>query len=218
MTYWVSASDLRDPTSADADEAARAASEILFALSGRKFRGERTTTDQIPCTDRYGRGGICFNHLPGIRLRHPVREVLEVSVNSTTSNRSTVNAAEYFVEDRMSLRSRAGAHWNYCQDVEVTYVYGTNPPEMGRRAAIVLANELLNARVRPGECKLPARVSSVSRQGVSMSMLDPQDFLKDGRTGLYEVDLFLKAVNPDKARKRARVFSPDLPSGRRITG
>ena len=37
------------------------------------------------------------------------------------------------------------------------------------------------------------------------------------RTGLYAVDMFLKASNPDKARARARVFSPDTNRARRIT-
>jgi hypothetical protein len=35
------------------------------------------------------------------------------------------------------------------------------------------------------------------------------------RTGVYSVDLFLKAVNPDNARKPARVWSPDLPRANR---
>ena len=37
------------------------------------------------------------------------------------------------------------------------------------------------------------------------------------RTGLYAVDLFLKSVNPDSARAKARVFTPDVPRGRRYT-
>jgi hypothetical protein len=37
------------------------------------------------------------------------------------------------------------------------------------------------------------------------------------RTGLYAIDLFLKTVNPDKARAKARVFSTDTPRARRNT-
>jgi hypothetical protein len=36
------------------------------------------------------------------------------------------------------------------------------------------------------------------------------------RTGIYAIDLFLKSTNPDKARAKARVFSPDIARGRRI--
>jgi hypothetical protein len=37
------------------------------------------------------------------------------------------------------------------------------------------------------------------------------------RTGVYAVDLFLKSVNPDGARRRSKVFSPDVPRARRYT-
>jgi hypothetical protein len=46
-------------------------------------------------------------------------------------------------------------------------------------------------------------------------LLDSQDFIEEMRTGLYAVDLFLKTVNPDKARAKSRVFSPDIPRARR---
>jgi len=67
------------------------------------------------------------------------------------------------------------------------------------------------------ECMLPQRITSISRQGVSYTLLDSQDFIDDLRTGLYAIDLFLKSVNPDKARARTRVFSPDVPRARRYT-
>jgi hypothetical protein len=35
--------------------------------------------------------------------------------------------------------------------------------------------------------------------------------------GIYEIDLFLKAVNPNKAQKRSKVFSPDISMARRYT-
>jgi hypothetical protein len=52
---------------------------------------------------------------------------------------------------------------------------------------------------------------------VSYTLLDSQDFIDELRTGIYAVDLFLKSVNPDKARAKARVFSPDVPRARRYT-
>ena len=45
---------------------------------------------------------------------------------------------------------------------------------------------------------------------MSFTLLDPQDFLDKGRTGIYEIDLMLSALNPAGALKRARVFSPDI--------
>jgi hypothetical protein len=37
------------------------------------------------------------------------------------------------------------------------------------------------------------------------------------RLGIYEIDLFLKTVNPNKAQKRSKVFSPDVSRARRYT-
>jgi hypothetical protein len=56
----------------------------------------------------------------------------------------------------------------------------------------------------------------VTRQGVSFQMFDPQMFINQGRTGIYEVDVFIASVNPGRASKRARVFSPDQPRGYRL--
>ena len=66
-------------------------------------------------------------------------------------------------------------------------------------------------------CELPQRVTSVSRQGVSYTILDNQEFIDELRTGLYEIDLFLKVVNPDNARRKSKVFSVDTPRARKYT-
>jgi hypothetical protein len=58
----------------------------------------------------------------------------------------------------------------------------------------------------------------VTRQGVTYTILDNQSFIDEMKTGIYTIDLFLKTVNPDKAKARARVFSPDTNRARRITG
>jgi hypothetical protein len=104
--------------------------------------------------------------------------------------------------------------WCTCGDLEVTYTYGSGPPAMGKIAARDLASQYILAVTDEDECTLPQRVTQISRQGVSWTLLDPQDFLDNGRTGLYTVDLFLRTVNPDKARLRSRVFSPDMHRGR----
>lgn len=100
---------------------------------------------------------------------------------------------------------------------EIVYVTEADVPEMGARAAAELACELAKACTpAAGECRLPKRVTNLIRQGVSMTLLDPQDFLDRGRTGLYFPDLFLAAVNPEGLRGRPRVISPDIVPHRRI--
>ena len=101
-------------------------------------------------------------------------------------------------------------------EVEVTYSYGSEPPFVVRRAISVLAAELL-ASSSDEPCRLPERVTNVTRQGMSWTVIDPQDFLDDGRTGLYEVDLALSVANPSRARARARVFSPEYAPPRRVS-
>jgi hypothetical protein len=53
-------------------------------------------------------------------------------------------------------------------------------------------------------------VQSITRQGISMAILDPFDFLDNGRTGVYQFDLWLATVNPTGLPRRSRVFSPDI--------
>ena len=61
-----------------------------------------------------------------------------------------------------------------------------------------------------GECRLPRRVTQITRQGVTAMVLDPMSFLNEGKTGLYLCDAFLAAVNPGKLRRRATLASPDI--------
>jgi hypothetical protein len=84
-------------------------------------------------------------------------------------------------------------------------------------AARKLAIEFARLWSGDADCELPQRVTSVSRQGVSYTILDNQEFIEELRTGLYEIDLFLKVVNPDNARRKSKVFSPDQPRARRYT-
>jgi len=104
--------------------------------------------------------------------------------------------------------------WRTCNDVEVSYTFGAPPPVLGQMAARELANQYVLALTGDDACALPQRVTQVSRQGVSWTLLDPQDFLDKGLTGIYGVDLFLRTVNPHKAQMRSRVFSPDVPRGK----
>lgn len=236
---WVAAWELDNPDSPHARDSALTASFILRTLSGRKYSGLRTTTETYVLADwTCGPAGAYQTQTeqqlgsfvgvrrlesgsPGrpdgrfrydyLRLRQlPVRSIVEVS---SGPDFEPLDPSTYSVRDRAELEVRTGAR----HETRVTYTYGALPPAAGRRAARVLANELLKAYSSDATCRLPDRVTSVSRQGISYTVMDAQDFLKDGRTGLYEVDLFLKAVNPDNARKKPRVFSPDLPRAGRVT-
>ncbi len=79
-------------------------------------------------------------------------------------------------------------------------------------AARTLAIEFAKLWSDDETCALPQRVTSVSRQGVSFTILDQQDFIQELRTGLYAVDLFLKTVNPDGARRKTKTGNKQVKS------
>ena len=228
-------------------DACKTASYLLWAMSGRKFSGITTVTERyVSQFDPYFRtAGSGYKYLPtlieGNVQNLPVGRDLRVYGNDYlgdgTSSRSRVrlrgrkvikihtvrdlngtivDPKKYYLADHSTLYGAPNSNWNPF-NVEITYTYGTPPPTAGRAAARILATELVKLYEGDDTCALPQRVTNVSRQGVSYTILDNQDFIQEMRTGLYVVDLFLKTVNPDKARARARVFSPDINRARRIT-
>lgn len=228
-------------------DACKTASYLLWALSGRKFSGITTVTERyVSQFDPYFRtSGSGFQYAPTLiqgnvqnipvgrdtrmygndylgdgtssrsRVRLRGRKVIKIhTVRNGDGN--IVDPKKYYLADHSTLYGSPNSNWTPF-NVEITYTYGTQPPTAGRAAARLLAKELVKLYEGDDTCALPQRVTSVSRQGVSYTILDDQDFIENMRTGLYAVDMFLKAVNPDKARARARVFSPDISRARRIT-
>lgn len=169
---------------------------------------------------RCGLGGNREVALP----KGPVVEVTEVLVDG-----QALGADEYRLDDQRRLVRRPDADgrpqaWPCCQRMDlddtdvgtwsVAYTYGVRPPPLGVRAAAVLACELALACSPSvgdqGKCRLPRRVTSVVRQGVTIIMA-PSDFLdpKTGKTGIWEVDLFLFGERAEQSHGGATVFSPD---------
>jgi hypothetical protein len=239
VTPWASTYELALPGDINADLAVQSATDILYALSGQRFGGIREVTEDYATSCRrhwapnpttrysttalYMTGYGCRGQYPdacrSIRLRGgPVHSVTSISIiDPNDLSETTVDPTEYELVGPRSLIPLPGKGWPRNARVRVTYVYGEKPTAGARAACIELANQFLYAMNGDTEnCRLPMRVTSVTRQGMSWTLLDPQEFMSDGRTGLYTIDLFLKTVNPSKALKRSRVFSPDVTDGRRI--
>lgn len=224
---WCKTTDTIDPTGPYTEDNIHTASFILYKLTGEKYPGVlRTTevysqdTDLSTATQPALIGGQMYNiprsgnALTELSLRHqPVREVHRVTYLGRD-----LDPSEYSLRNNSFIVLKNRQPWilSHVNELEVEYSYGMNPPRAGRKAAIRFANELILADKGSDACSLPQRVTSVNRQGVSFTMLDPQDFVKDGRTGIYEIDLFLTAVNPNKSQKRAKVYSPGRPFGEKI--
>lgn len=240
---WVTPEELGDYAESEfAYEAAKSASNLLWSLSGRKYSGITTVTERYVCASRRYRYGSSIRNsnaelingevynIPSsdvdfyyditsdgtaqsARLRLRGRPVTKIhSIRNRVGK--LISPSMYYLVDHSTIQAVAGVPWTPC-DVEVTYTYGVEPPTLGKMAARTLAIEFAKLWSGSDDCALPQRVTSVSRQGVSYTLLDSQDFIDDMRTGIYAVDLFLKSVNPDKARAKARVFTPDIPRARR---
>ena len=242
---WVSPEELGTYANSEfAYEAAKSASGILWSLSGRKYSGVTTVTERYVCAMRsYTLGASSRTHnavlldgnvynipenefddfaelvsdglSPESRIRLRGRPITKIHA-IRTRNGSIVPPDQYYLVDHSTIQARAGVPWTPC-NTEITYSYGTYPPTLGKMAARTLAIELAKLWAGDDTCALPERVTSISRQGVTYTVLDNQDFIDDLKTGVYAVDLFLKSSNPDRARAKARVFSPDTPRARRST-
>lgn len=198
---WLTVDDL-PAACADADPSAAegailVASEVLYHLSGQQFAGVCSTTSEVGAHDH---GCVCGTREATVLLGgFPVVDVAAVAIDGEP----LVAGVDFQLVDRRYLRRLAGRSWP-CSGIVVTFSWGRQPTAMGVRAAGALACELL-ALDSGGDCRLPERVTSVTRQGVSAIILDPMAFLDKGKTGLYVVDLFLSAVNPGRLMRAATV-------------
>lgn len=207
------------------------ASEILYMLSGRQFIGggcEETAhlADGCACcgqmVEHPGGDTVWYvRPLPWSERRWRGHREIKLprspinTVDTVTIDGAPFTEFEFSTASGM-LRRADGCPWDLCgQDMVISYTFGLAAPESGVQAAVELAVELWLARSHPEDCSLPKRAQTVVRQGITIEMADPQDFLDNGRTGLYMSDLFLRAVNPEGRPQRGRFISFDVPSARR---
>jgi len=147
--------------------------------------------------------------LPG-----PVAGVSEVRVDGIV-----IDPAAYRVDDGQWLVRQDGEKWPICQDYNlaagltgtwsVTYFRGAPVPTSLLAGAGTLACEYAKACLGQ-ECRLPGRVASIIRQGVSITMVDVDTLMKTGFTGLIEVDQLIRVYNPAALTHRLRLYSPDV--------
>lgn len=173
---------------------------------------------------------------PTIILPHPVTEIVSVLIDGVTipgPYDPATGLGEWELRDfRELVRIRPTAAfspterwgWPTSQILDlpdsqegtfsITFTFGQPPPMLGQLAALKLAEYL--ALPQLGDTThYPRRVKQVARQGVTTQTADASDMLAAGQTGIYEVDLFLLAVNPKKLDRQATVWSPDVGRARR---
>jgi hypothetical protein len=195
----------------------------LWSLSGRQFGV--CPVIMRPCQEftpvlmngiswRYvgcGCAGLCDWRAPSvvhlISAGFPIQAVTEVKIGA-----AVLDASQYTLEGDLLYRA-GNAAWpsqNLALPLgqdgtwSVTYTRG-NPVPAGVGVLVGLLTKEYISACSGGRCKLPRRVRSVSRQGVTMDMVDPTDIYATGKTGLPEIDLWLSAVNPHRLTAPSKV-------------
>lgn len=156
------------------------------------------------------------------KLPYPVAEVVEV-----VSEGVVLDPDAYRLDDGNILVRTDGDCFPRCQDLDlddtepntwsVTLRPGEVLPRIGAIAAGRLACEFAKLCAGDADCALPEQLISLSRNGVEVQVADPQQFLDNGLTGIQEVDLFIRSVNPNKLMQRPRIFSPDVRQPRQVS-
>ncbi len=144
-------------------------------------------------------------------LSAPVGEIHEVKVDGVVLNPST-----YRLDGARLLRTD-GQAWPTSQDMtlpdtepgtfSITYLPGYKVDMLGAIAAGLLTYEYAKA-CSGGQCRLPAGVTQIARQGITMEV--GADAFPNQKTGIREVDVFIERWNPHGLRTPPRVLSPDL--------
>jgi hypothetical protein len=207
------------------EDAVIQASEIMFTLTGRQFLGTQTATVRpcMPCccTSRCR----CLPYRVNLGF-WPVTSVLNVWYDGETQEPDLFhvdhyrylvrNDGEAFPENRANnMWADTGGDYDNLSDgfvFEVEIEYGLQPPRLVQRATRDLACKLLTEFLcDSGDCEKDDRITSISREGVSYTLMDPIQLLRQGGgTGIYSVDLAVKTFNPSGLQSPTIVWTPDL--------
>lgn len=200
-------------------DAVEVATALLFVKTGRRYTGECIHVWRpcvCPCGSRTA--CTCVPH-PSLPFeRGPVIAVSSVVVDGTP-----LAAADWALlwpaplyEAR--LVNVSGEAWPAWQDItlpstdpdtmEVTYTYGTPPPPGAELMVSALACQFVQLW-QGGDCRLPQRLTTITRENLQMTVLDPMSGMEHGLLGLPEVDTWWQAFNPSGADRAPKVLNVD---------
>lgn len=122
------------------------------------------------------------------------------------------------VYDRRRIVRTDGDEWPKCQDLNlidgpgtwsITVLQGRPVPPGGDWIASLLACELGKACTDADGCRLPQRVQTITRQGVTIGFQDQFDNLGAMRTGIWEIDAWIESA-VTTVHATPAVISPDV--------
>jgi len=159
-----------------------------------------------------------------VYLDGPVNSIISVTVDGDVIDPST-----YRVDNGVWLVRTHDASENDCWPTQqnynlssgtdtfiVSYLKGLPVPTALKRAAGELACEYAKA-CTGAACRLPGRITSLARQGATISMVPVEVLLEKGLTGLPNVDQIIRTFNPYGLTSPMRIASPDLEQIRETT-
>lgn len=143
-------------------------------------------------------------------------------IDSIVINGEVIPTTAYRVYDGNRLVRIDGQSWPVGRDIDVAgdtfvvrYFQGVAPDAMLNMAAGILAKEFL-AACGGGDCRLPAGVTSISRQGIEIEV--NQGMFTNNLTGIPEVDAIIRIYNPYSRKSQPSVHSFDQRRPRVKTG
>lgn len=204
----VLASEFPDADAATLTQVALDVTWLLWRLSGERFHGAQCIVEDYDVT----RGNGCMMDME----KWPVARIRSVSLvdicNTTIPATGSGTEITGWCRLRNSVKLCCGSgstlsdyRTNFGQGSRACGCYGTHtirvqysirnniPPGAGRAASRLAMEYVKSLRGKP--CSLPERITTVTRQGATWTVLDPQDFLSRGLVGFAPVDQWLSAVN-----------------------
>lgn len=234
---WATEADIPDNCDVTAvppatlTEALNFSTDVLYNLTRRRWPGLCSDLFRpIGANCCYSTG--CYDN-EGERLAHDgirlpasdVRAITQVKVDG-----SVIAASRYHLRDGRYLYATTQADgsvldwpcWNDLhQDAadaidtfSIAYTHGADPPASMVLAAALLGWELALAWTPScaGECRLPKRVTTIVRAGVTFAVIDPLTVFEKGQVGIPDIDMLIAAVNRGENTQRAFVGRPGSPS------
>lgn len=147
-----------------------------------------------------GRACRCAGGFYGIVLPGPVHEVRKVTLDG-----EELPASSWTLRDGGNLVRIDGKRWPFIRSLtprqeeeglgwQISYVRGEPLPNPGAVALGILAIEFWKGYAGDRSCQLPERLTSVTREGVTVTVLDTFDDLDSGHTGIWLVDSWVASV------------------------
>lgn len=199
------------------DEMLGYASSVMFVLTARQFPGACTSTVR-PCRDT-----DCWCGCPcgcDCMTDAVILPVNTIGVSEVRIDGVPLASSEWAIIDGDHLVRTNGRAWPSRQNLALsddqpgTFAidlrHGSDVPPILKRATMELVGELWLSWTSDPSCRLPASTNSVSRQGLSFSLENTVEQVRESGPALPGVALALGIYNPSNQRLPSDVLNPYL--------